>query len=44
MLSEKDLTIISDILKKGNDVEIRKRPKTDEILILEVKKTIKNGK
>lgn len=38
-----DDKLIMEILERGNDVEIRKRPRTGEILILEVKKTIKQG-
>ena len=43
-MGDKEIKIIMDILARGNDVEIRMRPKTGEILIFEVKKSIKNGK
>lgn len=43
-MGEKEIKIIMEILARGNDVEIRTRPKTGEILIFEVKKSIKNGK
>lgn len=42
MLSNKDLQVIASIIKRGNDVEIRQRPRTGEILILEVNKKIRN--
>ncbi len=44
MITEKDIPIINYILSRGSDVEIKLRPKTGEVVILEVKKTIKNGK
>ena len=43
-MGEKEIRIILEILSRGNDVEIRRRPKTGEIVIFEVKKSIKNGK
>lgn len=44
MLEKKHLEIISSILDRGNNAEIRKQPKTGKIVIFEVKKTIKSGK
>lgn len=44
MLEKEHLEIISSILMRGNNVEIRIKPKTGEIVIFEVKKTIKSGK
>jgi len=39
-----DVSLIEEILKRGNDVEIKLRPRTGEVLIFEVKKSIKNSK
>lgn len=44
MLKDKDIKAIEDIIERGCDAEVRKRPKTGEILVFEVKKRIKNGK
>jgi len=44
MLKDKDIKAIEEILEKGNDAEIRKRPQSGEVLVFEVKKRIKNGK
>ncbi len=40
-MDEKTVKVIEDILKRGNDAEVRK--KGDGILILEVKKSIKHS-
>ena len=40
-LSRRDIAVIGEILKRGNDVEIRR--KGDGYVILEVKKTIKQS-
>lgn len=39
MIGEKTLRVIESILKRGNDVEIRR--KGDGYIVLEIKKTIK---
>lgn len=39
MRSEELLHVVSEIIKRGNDVEIRR--KGDKYIVLEVKKTIK---
>lgn len=44
MLKDKDIKSIEEILKNGNDAEVRKRPQSGEVLVFEVKKRIKNGK
>ena len=43
-MNEKDVKIIEEILKKGNDVEIRRNETTGKIVIFEVKKRRMNGK
>lgn len=44
MLKDKDIKAVEEILEKGNCAEIHKRPRTGEIVVFEVKKSIKNGK
>lgn len=40
MLNKLDYAKINQILKRGNDVEIRRKPSTNEIIVIEVKKHI----
>ena len=44
MLGKEHLAIISSILDRGNNAEVRRQPKTGKVVIYEVKKTIKSGK
>lgn len=43
-IKKKHVIAIEEILSRGNDVEIRKRPSTGEIVVYEVAKKIKCGK